>query len=84
VKGFQAKDGGWIAKFTTLDAGNTALCNFPLPGCQDKLAAFHVPEARTLGGFTEIYAGYRHTEAPTMRGFLYRPIAAPRRLMEGT
>jgi hypothetical protein len=57
TKGFQATDGGWIAQFPTPQAGETALENFLTLGCQDELVAFHAPEARTLGGFTQIYAG---------------------------
>ena len=56
-KGFQATDGGWIAKFSTLSQGTKALCNFLVLGCENQLVAFHSPEARTLGGFTKIYAG---------------------------
>ena len=57
TKGFQATDGGWIAQFPTPQAGETALENFLTLGCQDELIAFHAPAARTLGGFTQIYAG---------------------------
>ena len=56
-KGPAAQDGGYLAKFATLEAGSTALCNFLVLGCEDELIAFHAPEARTLGGFTKIYAG---------------------------
>jgi hypothetical protein len=55
--GFAAEDGGIIAQFPTPQAGETALENFLTLGCQDELVAFHAPEARTLGGFTQIYAG---------------------------
>lgn len=57
TNGFQATDGGWIARFATPQAGQTALCNFLLLGAENQLIAFHKPEARTLGGFTKIYAG---------------------------
>lgn len=53
--GFQATDGGWIAKFPTYNHGFTALCNFLTLGCRDELLAFH--NARTLQKFMEIYAG---------------------------
>jgi hypothetical protein len=56
-QGPAAADGGFLAKFATLDAGGAALCNFLVLGCEDGLAAFHPPEARTLAGFTKIYAG---------------------------
>lgn len=55
TRGFQAADGGWIAKFATLDAGNKALCNFLLLGAENELTAFH--NARTLQKFTQVYAG---------------------------
>ena len=55
--GFQATDGGWIASFNTPQAGMNALCNFLKLGCENELIAFHSPEARTLGGFTQIFAG---------------------------
>ncbi len=37
--------------------GDTALGNFLTLGCEDELVAFHAPAARTLAGFTVIYAG---------------------------
>jgi hypothetical protein len=57
TQGFQATDGGWIAKFATYEQGMSALCNFLRLGCSDELVAFHAPESRTLGGFMKIYAG---------------------------
>lgn len=57
TKGFQALDGGWIAAFPTVQAGETALENFLTLGAENELLAFHTPEARTLQGFTMIYAG---------------------------
>lgn len=54
-EGFQATDGGWIAKFPSLTAGFTALCNFLMLGAQDELIAFH--NARTLQSFSMVYAG---------------------------
>lgn len=57
TKGFQAEDGGWIAAFPTDQMGETALGNFLLLGCENELIAFHSPIARTLDGFTRIYAG---------------------------
>lgn len=53
--GFNATDGGSIAKFPTYQAGLQALCNFLTLGCENQLLAFH--QARTLGSFTKIYAG---------------------------
>lgn len=55
--GFQASDGGWIAKFTDYETGFNALCKFLILGVQNHLIAFHSSEARTLGGFMKIYAG---------------------------
>lgn len=55
TNGFQATDGGWIAKFETYDKGFYALCNFLILGCKDELIAFH--QARTLEKFTNVYAG---------------------------
>lgn len=55
--GFEALDGGVIAKFPTMEQGQQALVNFLTLGCLNELKAFHSPEARTLGGFTTIYAG---------------------------
>jgi hypothetical protein len=57
VQGPAKSDGGYLAKFENDIAGLTALCNFLVLGCQDELLAFHAPEARTLAGFTKIYAG---------------------------
>jgi hypothetical protein len=57
TQGPAAEDGGYLAKFASLDAGNAALCNFLVLGCQDQLLAFHAPAARTLEGFTVVYAG---------------------------
>jgi hypothetical protein len=56
-QGRAATDGGYLCQFATPQAGQDALCNFLLLGCEDELIAFHTPEARTLGGFTKIYAG---------------------------
>src|SRR5271155_2077577 len=52
-------------RFLTTNPGGTPLIirgklfRQPRPalGCEDELIAFHAPEARTLGGFTQIYAG---------------------------
>jgi hypothetical protein len=57
TQGLAALDGGYLCKFLTLQAGRNALCNFLVLGCQDQLVAFHSPDARTLTGFTKIYAG---------------------------
>jgi hypothetical protein len=57
IQGIAAADGGFLAKFKTEDAGEIALCDFLVLGCEDQLIAFHAPEARTLAGFTKIYAG---------------------------
>jgi hypothetical protein len=57
MQGPAAFDGGILCQFPTLQAGDEALCNFLTLGCQDELLAFHAPEARTLAGFTVIYAG---------------------------
>jgi hypothetical protein len=57
VPGPKASDGGTLCKFSTLAEGQEALCNFLVLGCQDELLAFHSSEARTLAGFTKIYAG---------------------------
>jgi len=56
-QGPPAADGGYLCQFPTLQAGNEALCNFLTLGCEDELIAFHSPAARTLRGFTVIYAG---------------------------
>jgi hypothetical protein len=55
--GFNATDGGSIAQFPTYQRGYTALCSFLRLGCENELVAFHSPEARTLEGFMNIYAG---------------------------
>lgn len=57
TKGVAASDGGYLCQFATPEAGQDALCNFLVLGCQDELIDFHTPAARTLGGFTKIYAG---------------------------
>ena len=56
-EGIAAADGGFLAQFKTESVGEIALCDFLVLGCQDQLVAFHAPAARTLGGFTTIYAG---------------------------
>lgn len=67
TKGHQASDGGWLAKFPTLKMGQNALCHFLILACEDELRSYHAidsvtgihqPQVRTLGGFTEIYAGH--------------------------
>jgi hypothetical protein len=57
TKGPAASDGGHLCQFATDNAGEIALGNFLILGCQDELVAFHAPAARTLKGFTVIYAG---------------------------
>lgn len=57
TKGPAATDGGFLAQFANDQMGEDALCNFLMLGCENELIAFHTPEARTLGGFTKIYAG---------------------------
>ena len=57
TKGPAASDGGNLCQFANDNAGQTALCNFLVLGCQDELIAFHAPAARTLQGFTVVYAG---------------------------
>jgi hypothetical protein len=57
MKGPAASDGGYLAVFKDEQTGHAALCNFLVLGCEDQLIAFHAPEARTLAGFTKIYAG---------------------------
>ena len=57
TKGPAKSDGGFLAIFSDDNTGLTALCNFLVLGCEDQLLAFHAPEARTLAGFTTIYAG---------------------------
>jgi len=56
-KGHPAADGGFFCHFETPEDGVNALCNFLKLACEDELIAYHSPEARTLGGFTKIYAG---------------------------
>ena len=62
IDGFQAEDGGWIAQFPTLEAGETALEDFLTLGAEDELLAFH--EARTLLAFSNVYAGNPPAEYP--------------------
>jgi hypothetical protein len=57
TRGPAASDGGYLCQFATDNAGEIALGNFLTLGCQDELVAFHAPAARTLRGFTVIYAG---------------------------
>lgn len=57
TKGRAATDGGYLCQFATPNAGFNALCNFLVLGCKNELLAFHAPHARTLQGFSEIYAG---------------------------
>jgi hypothetical protein len=57
TQGHPASDGGYLCQFQTEDAGFTALCNFLVLGAENQLLAFHTPEARTLSGFTKIFAG---------------------------
>lgn len=57
TKGREALDGGFLCQFLSYQGGFNALCNFLTLGCEDELVAFHSPEARTLQGFTVIYAG---------------------------
>lgn len=57
TKGRAATDGGYLAQFPYSTTGMTALCNFLTLGAENQLIAFHSPEARTLEGFTKIYAG---------------------------
>ena len=57
TKGHPALNGGFLCQFSSLQAGQAALCNFLTLGCENKLIAFHAPSARTLKGFTRIYAG---------------------------
>jgi hypothetical protein len=57
IQGFAAADGGFMAKFPTMQLGEVALCDFLVLGCQDQLLAFHSPAARTLAGFMTIFAG---------------------------
>jgi hypothetical protein len=62
ITGFAATDGGVIAAFPTMQQGEKALEDFLTLGCEDELIAYHAPEARTLGGFTDIYAGHPPVE----------------------
>jgi hypothetical protein len=57
TQGPAAADGGYLCQFATEEMGDTALGNFLTLGCDDELVAFHAPAARTLAGFTIIYAG---------------------------
>jgi hypothetical protein len=56
-RGPAASDGGYLCQFATENAGEVALGNFLTLGAADELIAFHAPGARTLRGFTVIYAG---------------------------
>ena len=55
--GRAATDGGYLCHFPTFVMGYDALCNFLMLGCENELIAFHAASARTLEGFTKIYAG---------------------------
>lgn len=57
TQGPAGSDGGHLCQFASDIAGQDALCNFLKLGCENELIAFHAPEARTLEGFTKIYAG---------------------------
>lgn len=57
TKGRAAEDGGFLCQFPDDATGQAALCNFLVLGCENELIAFHAPAARTLEGFTKIYAG---------------------------
>jgi len=57
TKGPAAEDGGFLCQFETDQDGENALCRFLVLGCEDELVAFHAPAARTLSGFTVVYAG---------------------------
>lgn len=57
TRGPAASDGGYLCQFATDNAGEIALGNFLTLGAEDELIAFHAPAARTLRGFTVIYAG---------------------------
>lgn len=57
TSGRAATDGGFLCQFPTLLMGQNALCSFLVLGAEDELVAFHSATARTLGGFTTIYAG---------------------------
>lgn len=56
-KGRAATDGGFLCQFPSDAVGMTALCNFLTLGAENELIAFHSAVARTLDGFTKIYAG---------------------------
>lgn len=53
--GFQASDGGYIAKFSNITLGFQALYNFLKLGCENELISFH--QSRTLSEFMKVYAG---------------------------
>lgn len=55
-RGFEAADGGWIAKFPTYEQGFQALVNFLTLLAEDELKAFH--QARTLYSAMVVYAGH--------------------------
>lgn len=57
TKGRPATDGGFLCQFPNDQMGEDALCNFLMLGAANDLIAFHAPAARTLAGFTKIYAG---------------------------
>lgn len=57
TKGVAASDGGFLCQFPDDQTGFNALCNFLILGAENQLLAFHSAEARTLEGFTKIYAG---------------------------
>ena len=56
TKGRQASDGGYLCQFATLQAGQTALCNFLTLACEGELIISH-PWPCTLQDFTVRYAG---------------------------
>lgn len=55
LQGRPALDGGRFCQFLTIEAGQDALCNFLMLGCENQLLAFH--QARTLEAFTKVFAG---------------------------
>lgn len=57
TRGRAALDGGFLCQFPDDATGMTALCNFLTLGAENQLLAFHSAAARTLEGFTKIYAG---------------------------
>lgn len=57
TSGRAATDGGFLCQFPTPQMGLNALCSFLTLGAEDQLVAFHSVAARTLEGFTTIYAG---------------------------